>query len=423
MKFILEEKKMRRFFIVLCCILMSSTAALATNGDILIGIGPISRAMGGAGTAAPQDAISAVFANPAAMCFGPYCPSSELNFAGTLFSPDVKAKVTTTSGVIQADSDDNIYAIPAFGLSVPIGDGSTWRFGLSAYGVSGLGVDYRDSNLDQSYAPFGGYPLIAGTYTQFQLMKFSPAISYQVNDQFSVGLGVHIDYSSLDLRNGTSYNYGLGAQIGAIWKPFDRLSLGVTYTSPQKINYEKVADFDGDGTSDDLELESPHEVGFGVAYTFLGDRLLLESDVKWYGWSSATGYEDFDWEDQWIFLIGGQFKPIDKLALRLGYNYGKNPLNEHSNFNGTGTTSVQGKTMPNYYYETFRFIGFPAIVEHHFTGGIGYEFTQKFSANLGFMIALQNDISETGTDITGQPVTIESELSEYSIDFGLTWRF
>ena len=79
--------------------------------------------------------------------------------------------------------------------------------------------------------------------------------------------------------------------------------------------------------------------------------------------------------------------------------------------------------MTNYYYETFRMIGFPAIVEHHITGGIGYQFTQKISADLGFMVALENNVSETGTDVTGQPVTIESEMSEYSIDFGFTWRF
>ena len=36
---------------------LASTSALATNGDNLIGIGPISRAMGGTGIAAPQDAI------------------------------------------------------------------------------------------------------------------------------------------------------------------------------------------------------------------------------------------------------------------------------------------------------------------------------------------------------------------------------
>jgi hypothetical protein len=66
----------RLFLIVLSVLLVGTcviaTSAEATNGDNLISIGPISRAMGGVGIAAPQDAISAVFSNPAAMCFGQF---------------------------------------------------------------------------------------------------------------------------------------------------------------------------------------------------------------------------------------------------------------------------------------------------------------------------------------------------------------
>ena len=123
---------------------MVSSSALATNGDNLIAIGAIARSMGGVGIAAPLDAISAVFSNPAAMCFGPYCPSSEINFDGTLFMPKVDAKITQGNNTFKADSEDNVYAIPAIGLSVPITDKFPfWRFGLAAYGVTGLGVDYR----------------------------------------------------------------------------------------------------------------------------------------------------------------------------------------------------------------------------------------------------------------------------------------
>ena len=68
----------RVLLIILAMFLVLSFAGIssATNGDNLMSIGPISRAMGGVGIAAPQDAISAVFANPAAMCFGPYCPGA-----------------------------------------------------------------------------------------------------------------------------------------------------------------------------------------------------------------------------------------------------------------------------------------------------------------------------------------------------------
>ena len=183
-----------------------------------------------------------------------------------------------------------------------------------------------------------------------------------------------------------------------------------------------MADFDNNGSLDDLDLEAPLEIGVGAAYAF--SNLLIETDVKWLNWGDADGYKDFDWEDQWVFAIGAQYQPISKLFIRAGYNYAKTPVEDNDNFNGMAGKNVQGKIIPSeYYYETFRLIGFPALAEHHITFGIGYEFTPTFSANLGYMHAFKNDLSETGTDPFGNPVKIESELTENAIDIGLTWRF
>lgn len=172
---------------------------------------------------------------------------------------------------------------------------------------------------------------------------------------------------------------------------------------------------------DTLELEAPQQFGTGLAYHFTDWNTRVEANAKWINWSNATGYDDFDWDDQWVFSIGAEFEPMDRLFLRVGYNYGKNPVKEHNGFSGMNT--VQGKTMPAYYYETFRIIGFPAIVEHHLTFGVGYQFNEAFSLNLGVMHAFENSITETGTDFIGMPVSLESTLSETSVDFGLTWRF
>jgi long-chain fatty acid transport protein len=425
----------------LLAVVMAASTALATNGDNLIGIGPISRAMGGVGIAAPQDAISAVFANPAAMCFAPYCPASEFNFAGTLFAPKIDAKVIGPRGTVKADSEDNIYAIPAIGISTPMGENlPDWRFGLAAYGVSGLGVDYRGTDLDnpQFYDFSGGAgsgpfaPLVAGEYTQLQIMKFAPSVAYQPSDKWSVGLALHIDYATLDLRSGSSPNYAFGLQPGVIYKPTDQLSLGLVYVSPQSVNHKNVRDFDQDGTLDDLKLEAPQQFGLGAAYEFLGDQLLVEADLRWLNWSNAEGYEDFDWNDQWVLGIGAQYKATEKLSLRLGWNYGENPVEEHDGWDGSmnpmtgmpnSVATVQGKTMPTYFYETFRIIGFPAVVEHHLTLGLGYRITESLSLEFGYVHAFEKTISERGTDLFGQPVTLESTLSEDSLDFGLTWRF
>ncbi len=415
---------MKKLFVILAVIgfvSVISPPAMATNGDNLIGIGPISRAMGGVGIAAPQDAISAVFANPAAMCFGPYCPGSEFDFAGTLFMPKVDATVTIGNQAFSVSSERKTYAIPAIGLSVPINP--NWRFGLSAYGVSGLGVDYRGSSIDQPhFAQFGGFPLVAGEYTQLQILKFAPSIAYQSNDKFSVGLAIHIDYANLDLRNGSSFNYGLGAQLGAIYKATDMVSLGITYVSPQEVKYANVLNFMG---LYDLKLESPQEVGIGIAVEPIKNTLLIEVNGRWVNWSDATGYgsEDFDWKDQWVLGLGAQYKPTKQIALRVGYNYANNPVKEHGNFDGTTLKNVQGIQMPTYYYETFRIVGFPAIVKQHVTLGAGYEISKSFALNAGYTHAFKETITESGTAVNGAPATLQSSLSEDSLEFGFTWRF
>ncbi len=183
------------------CLLLA-TAALATSGDDLIAVGPNARAMGGVGVAIPQDAISAVFANPSAMCFTPGCAYSEVNFAGTLFMPHITGRVASSSATYGADSAAQVYAIPAIGLSVPIDPATRrWRFGLAAYGVTGLGVDYRSTALDQpqyfDFGPQGKFPLAAGGYTSLQIMKFAPALAYQLTPRLSLGLAMHTDYATL----------------------------------------------------------------------------------------------------------------------------------------------------------------------------------------------------------------------------------
>ncbi|MDD5711512.1 MAG: outer membrane protein transport protein [Smithellaceae bacterium] len=429
---------MKKLFIMLCVCAMAAVPvpAGATNGDNLIAIGPEARAMGGVGIASPQDPISSVFVNPGAMGLARFCDCQEFDFAATLFMPKVEGAVIRTTGTASASSASTPFAVPAIGLSVPLGPQSPFRFGLAAYGVSGLGVDYRGTALDNPSAyNFGTAvaPLVAGEYTQLQLMKFAPALSYRIGDKFSVGASLQADYSTLDLRKGTSINYGFGVQVGAVYRLLDSVTVGITYVTPQQIKYKDVSDFDQNGTLDTLDLESPQQAGLGISYQNADlMNLLVETDLKWINWSGAEGYSDFDWNDQWVVGIGAQISPIKKLYLRAGYNYGKNPVADHSGFDGSfnpitgapnSTRSVQGKVMPAYYYETFRIIGFPAVVQHHVTVGAGYDVTPTFGVHLGYMHAFKETMDETGTDLFGQPVTFESKLSEDSIDLGFVWKF
>jgi len=384
----------------------STRDAEATNGDNLISIGPISRAMGGVGIAAPQDAISAVFSNPAAMCFGPYCPGSEFNFAGTVFMPKAETRLTINGGSAGWwKSDSDLFVIPAIGISSPITQ--SLRFGLAAYGVSGLGVDYREQDF---------------VYTNLQIMKFAPNLAYLVNPNFSIGAALHVNYGSLDLGSGTSSGFSFGGQFGAIYK-IDSVSLGAVYITPQKITHENVADFNHDDQLDNLDLESPQTFGFGIAYEPIPNTLLLEADAKWLNWADAKGYKDFGWDNQWVFNIGVQYKPTPKLALRAGYNYGKNPVEENNGWDVFSNVPVQGKQVNRFEYEVLRISGFPAIVEQHLTLGLGYQLTKAVSIDFGYMHAFEKKVKEIGNFGGVGEAIVESKLKEDSIDFGITWRF
>ncbi len=430
--------------LVLAAVVLVPAAAFATNGDNLIGVGPISRAMGGVGIASPQDAISAVFSNPAAMCFGAFCPSNQVDFAGTGFMPNIHASITSGVGPFpvapfsfSAHSDPKLYPIPALGISYSFPEYPKWRIGFGAYGVTGLGVDYRATSLDQPNFFGPGAPLAAGAFSNLQIMKFAPTVAYQVNDWLSLGAAFNISYSTLDLRNGANSGFAPGAQIGAIIKPHKDVSIGINYVTPQDVNHHKVLQGaptfpGGPPTLNSLALSSPNNLGIGVGWEVVPKKFLVEADFKWLNWANADGYRHFDWKDQYVFNIGAQYRPIPKLALRLGYNFGNNPVQAHKNFVGATVTpagpvptmtTIQGTNIPTYYFETFRTIGFPAIVENHLTGGIGYDFTDRFAVNASFMVAFENSITATGTNLAGQPTSIRSKLSETGFDVGLSWRF
>jgi long-chain fatty acid transport protein len=385
--------------------------AMATNGSNLIGVGPMSRSMGGVGVAAPQDAISAIFANPAAICFGPFCPGAQADFSGTYFNPTVKGKATVTdnTGVQTSGSDTSDTkpsTIPAIGISSALSP--KWRFGVGAYGVSGMGVSYKESDL----------PFQNNLYTKLEVMNFAPNVAYMINPDFSVGANFIVSYQNLDLGYGADHGYGMGLQLGGLYK-LGILNLGASYTYNQGVTHEKVAYFDNDAMLDDLELQSPQVVALGVSME-PSSTWLVELDTKWINWSGAKGYEDFDWEDQWVLGLGAQYKITPAFSLRAGYNYAKNPVKEHDGFDPTGTTNVQGHDVLNPNYEALRILGFPAVVEHHLTLGLGYKFTNAMAINLSYMHALENTVKESSA---GDAFSFESSLEEDTITLGFSWFF
>ena len=393
--------------------------SFATNGDNLIGVSPASRGMGGIGVGMPVGATDTIFRNPAWMS---YYKGFNLSFGGILFMPEVKAKSNYITGTTtSATSQSKMFVVPEVGIVHQINNKLT--FGIGAFGVSGLGVDYRNKGDE-----------LLNIHTTFQFMRVIPALAYKVNDAIYISGALHLAYGSLDmgasicaggppcinLGGGQSQTYGIGAQLGVAYNMGDFVYAGLTYQSPVNMTYKRVFDSDGNGQFEDFKLTQPQELAFGVGVKPM-DNFKVGIDLRWINWKNAKGYKDFQWKDQLVIALGGEFKPMQMLALRAGYNYGKSPIR------GGAKDTTPNKTIPNFAapfsdfdIAFFNLIGFPAITEHHITLGLGYEFTKNFSIDLAYKHAFNKKVSATDNTNT---FSIEAQNAQNAISVGLNWKF
>ncbi len=173
--------------------LLAALSAHATNGDNLIGYGPISQAMGGSGVAMGMGPES-ILKNPALI----QTPNQfEFLFSGTYFSPTVTSGF---QGGSQQTSKANTFLIPSVAFINKIND--QYSFGLGAYGVSGLGVDYRGADANSGLSKMS---------TSLSLMKFAPSLAYS-NENLKVGASLAIMYGTLAISYDRAPNTSVGSE-------------------------------------------------------------------------------------------------------------------------------------------------------------------------------------------------------------------
>lgn len=408
-----------RKVILVSALLSAVGISFATNGDNLIGVSPASRGMGGIGVGMPVGPTDTIFRNPAWMS---YYKGFNMSFGGILFMPEVKAKSNYITGnLISATSQSKMFVVPEVGIVNQINDKLT--FGIGAFGVSGLGVDYRNKGDE-----------FLNIHTNFQFMRVIPTLAYKVNDAIYISGALHLAYGSLDMGTsictggppcinqggGQSQTYGIGAQLGIAYNMGDFVYAGLTYQSPVNMTYKRVFDSNLDGQFEDFKLTQPQELAFGVGVKPM-DNLKVGMDIRWINWKNAKGYKEFQWKDQLVIALGGEFKPMQKLALRAGYNYGKSPIR------GGVKDITNANNIPNFDapfsdfdIAVFNLIGFPAITEHHITLGLGYEFTKNFSIDLAYKHAFNKKVSATDNTNT---FSVEAQNAQNAISVGLNWKF
>jgi len=432
-------RKAARLTAAMAVVLLGAPAQ-ATNGMRMIGFGPVQTSMGGVGVGATLDACS-MLSNPAGIAD----MGMRFDVGASWFKPIVeyKARETTLSpplppqftGAVVAqpdktiDSDRGGSPIPALAFVMPFGSGFTG--GLGMFAVAGMGVDYPQ-NL------YGGR-----TYTSYLQARLTPSVAYRINEMFSAGLTFNAMLAQMkfDVAQGfgqqphdTATSLGYGATLGLQFKPVKGIALGVAYETKsvfQEFEFDIKAhggvnpvDFSPvnfPGGKDKLKFNQPSSFSFGVAAQ-AAEWVLLAVDVQWIRWSETNGKNqpaytndtaltgaltwDLDWKDQWVVKLGTQIDATPALKVRLGWNYGKMPLDKD---------------------RAFENIAFPAAAEHHLTAGVGYAVNEKLAVNLGGMYAPQAKISGANAGFPAQGgqaiASYESKMSQWQADLGVAYRF
>jgi len=419
-------------------VFLAASPAWATNGMRMTGFGPVQNSMGGVGVGATLDAASIV-SNPA----GIVELGGRVDFGATYFQPSPEYRATGLSGAgippgmfVLADgktvaSNRGASPIPVLGIIIPLD--SKWSFGLGAYGVAGMGVDYAQ-NL------YG-----ATTYTSYSQMRFTPGVGYKLNDLVSFGLTLNAMWATMEWNvagamgqapHTTGSAFGAGATIGVKVTPIPELTLGAAYetkswfqdfafATPVRANPFAGAPGQPEtlpGGVDKIAFDQPQVVTIGAAGRPLRP-LLVAADVEWINWSQTNGSGlpamiqnasgalpwNLAWNDQLVFKVGVEVTALPALRLRAGYNYGKAPLDAT---------------------RAFENIAFPAVTEHHFMGGFGLDVSAKLGLNVGIMLAPTakvggaNGAPPPALGGDGQGITsYEARMSQWAVDAGIAYRY
>ena len=359
----------------------------AQAGHIMQGIGAVNMSMGGAATAQPVDINGALQWNPAAIsAFDSRIFSVN---AGLFFSsPVLYSTVPTPGGPMSGMTKDDrgVSVMPALAM-VWGKKNSKHTFGLSAFGISGFGVTFPESNSNPVNMPQsqGGFGRIQSDY---QLLQVGVTYAYKISEQFSIGLAPTFNYATLKLAPNplSSPNpalgypvsdkgkaVGMGGQFGVFYNSGKGIKLGASYKTPQNFSSFDFENTYLDGSKAPnvkFKMNYPGILSAGIGYS--KNKIDVAVDYRFVNYKNTAGFKDkgwtntasvagFGWKDVSIISAGIQFKGINKLPVRVGYTYSSNPISSELAFFSIPAT---------------------AVIKNAFQAGFGYEFNSRFNLNM-----------------------------------------
>ncbi len=368
--------------------LVAPSLAMATNGMVMEGYGPIAAGMGGAAMAY-DNGTAALANNPATL--GLMAEGSRLDVMLGFVGPDLE----TSMGMGKSEAD--AFYMPAIGYVKKRGN---LVYGAGIYGQGGMGTEYANGDMAQVGVGRVIFPL-----------------AYSVNPRFNIGGSVDVVWAGMDLVadlnpfnpgkeidfrddsdfTGAAKGYSVAAKLGFTYRLNDALTLGGVYQTAANLPDLKDDDYKVTG------FDMPAMLGLGLAWQ-ASERLMVAADVKDVMWGSSmntvTIYQNGmvvapfqqDWDDQIVLSLGLAYRFNDAFTGRVGYNHGKNPIPD---------------AFVNYLW--------PAIMEDHYTAGFGYAFNKQSALNFG--LSYVPEVSVTA----GSGMTIDHSQINWQLMYSHTF--
>ena len=366
-------------FVALVGVIVSFPTFVSGQGIIIPQIGAVNRSMGGAGTAAPLDAITAVYWNPAAMAD---MKCSELSAGVDLLFPILDTD-SSIAGLAAGSSsaEPGALPLPQIGWVHKIPN-SRFTFGLGVIAAAGVKTNYPASATNPLFLPQSNQPGVPGglgqIYTDAQFLQVLPSISYIVNDRLSFGFGptltlgqVVVDPFILDAPDdadgsgvprypsgrGAKFHYGGGVQLSLFYKLTSTTNLGLLVKSPQWLEEINNQGQNEVGlprvVSKNFDLPMVISMGFSTQPT---QRMLLAADLRYVDHKNTDGFggsgfnpdgslAGLGFGNSYGLATGLQYIWSQRLTLRGGYTYTSSPLSD--------SEALLGVAAPLFYQHSF----------------------------------------------------------------------
>lgn len=408
---------MKKIFLTLSLVALSSSAFAGGYRVALQGVRQA--ALGGTSSTQTRDA-SVAFYNPAGLAF----VDAKLSIVAGGFGVQSEAKWQDPFTLNQAKTDNDLSTPMYFAISYkPVDD---LAVALSVTTPFGSALKWPDNWENRS------------NITEIQLKAFNiqPTISYKFTDWFALGAGFIYTHGAATLNRiqtvagndiGLELDdddaHGLGFNVGAMFKPTDKFSIGLAYRSnvDANANYGKVTwsnvpegllnNPTFQTTQWKTSLPLPSEFTVGTSYK-ITPKFEMFADISWQNWTRyddltivlqnpETGYEQEsvsvkDWKDNTIYRVGAEYTFSDMVQARLGYYYDQSPVSSQYWSSETPSANL-----------------------HSFTGGLGFNFKSGIMLDLfaGYVKAEERYIHNIDQDFRG-----DVRLKAFNFGLGVAYN-